>query len=168
MKPETIEKIFNFLEETEGMDIPLSLPVKMKKLKLIEELENHPDGTQYRHEADLHLEYSNIKNLPNDLFVGGYLSLEGTSITKLPDNLYVDGYLYLWGCQQLTKLPDNLYVDTSLYLDRTNIEEIPNHLYVGGHLSIIGTPLAKKYTDERIYELIKLRGGTIKRKIHTK
>jgi hypothetical protein len=147
MKRETIEKIFNFLEETEGK-VPYKWIASIKELELIKELENHSDGTQFRYE--------------------GNLSLGDSNITKLPDNLYVDGYLILFNCQQLKELPDNLYVDTNLYLDRTNIEEIPNHLYVGGHLSIIGTPLAKKYTDERIYELIKLRGGIIKRKIHTK
>jgi hypothetical protein len=63
----------------------------------------------------------------------------------LPSNLYVGKSLKLWGCEQLTKLPDKLYV--------------------GGYLYIENTPLAKKYTNEEIREMITSKGGTIIGKI---
>ena len=142
MKTKTIENILKFLEEKEGMEIPLGLHVKMKKLKLIEELENHPDDTQYMYNGHLNLGRTNIKKLPNDL--------------------YVDGSLSLYYCKQLTELPDKLYVRDSLNIRETNILDIPNNLDVGWMLYIRNTPLAKKYTyDEEIRKIIKLHGGTI-------
>jgi hypothetical protein len=47
----------------------------------------------------------------------------------------------------------------------TSIEEIPNNLYVGGDIYIYDTPLAKKYTDEEIYEIVTSTGGKIIGKI---
>ena len=141
MKRDTIENILNFLEEKEGKELPESWFDSIEKFKLIEELENHPDGTQYRYEDHLELNNSNITKLPNDLYVGGSLNLQN--------------------CTQLTKLPDNLYVSGSLGLDETNITEIPNNLYVGHSLFIKNTPLAKKYSNEKIREMITSKGGTI-------
>ena len=180
MEKETIEKILNFLKEKEGKEFP-------QNWNIIERLENHPDGTQYRYEGGLYLMDTNIKKLPNDLYVGGDLRLDDTNIKKLPDNLYIDGYLELTNCKQLTKLPDNLriiggflalencekviklpdnlYVGESLIIIGTSIEEIPDNLYVGGDLYINDTPLAKKYTDEQIREMITSKGGTIKARI---
>jgi len=167
MKTETIEKILNFLEEKEGMEIPLGLHVKMKKLKLIEELENHPDDTQYNHEGDLDLTYSKITKLPNYLYVKGDLYLwDCKQLTKLPDGLLiVKSTLSLSGCAKITELPDNLFVGSYLSVIETNIEDIPNNLYVGLNLYIQNTPLAKKYTHKQIYEMIKLRGGELVGKI---
>ena len=143
MKLETIEKIFNFIKEKEGMDIPLIFLVKIEKLKFIEELENHPYGIQYKHKGDLNLSYSKI--------------------TKLPNDLYVVRSLVLYDCQQLTKLPDNLYVGGDLNLfNCRNITELPNKLYVEGFFIIIKTKLANKYSDEEIYEMVRLGGGEIK------
>ena len=180
MKTETIEKILNFLKEKEGRGIP-------QNWNLIERLENHPDGTQYRYKGGLYLMDTNIKKLPNDLYVGGDLRLDDTNIKKLPDNLYIDGYLELTNCKQLTKLPDNLriiggfleltncekviklpdnlYVGESLIIIGTSIEEIPDNLYVGGDLYINNTPLADKYTDEEIRDIVASKGGTLIGKI---
>ena len=155
MKTETIEKIFNFLKEKEGQAFP-------DKWKLIKELETHPDGTQYRYDGMLDLSNTNISKLPNDLYVRGSLRLTACKqITKLPDKLYVTGYLDLSNCKQLTELPNNLYVRHTFWLDDSNIAEIPDNLYVGGSLYMANTPLANKYTNEEIYEMIKLRGGKI-------
>jgi hypothetical protein len=145
MKAETIEKILNFLEDKEGMEIPQNLFNSIKKLKLIEKLENHPDGTQYRYNEDLMLNYSKIKKLPNDL--------------------YVEGSLGLQDCRQLTKLPDKLYVGGDLFLTHSNITKLPDDLYVGGVLDIRDTPLANKYTDKQIYRLVASTGGEITGKI---
>ena len=88
------------------------------------------------------------------------------NITKLPNDLYVDGVLNLWGCKQLTKLPDKLHVTQSLTILRTSIEELPDNLYVGGSLYMANTPLADKYTDEEIREMITSKGGTLIGKIY--
>jgi hypothetical protein len=87
-----------------------------------------------------------------------------TKLTKLPNKLYVGEGFYL-NNSNITKLPDNLYVGDSLNIKETSIEEIPNKLYVGWNLFIQNTPLAKKYTDEEIYEMITSTGGEIVRKI---
>ena len=178
MERNTIDNILNFLEEKEGKEIPEAWLDSREQLKLIKELETHPDGTQYRHEDHLELNNSNIKKLPNDLYVEGVLNLRNCQdLTKLPDKLYVEGDLFLSdcnqlrrlpdnlyfygaldlrGCHYLTELPDNLYVKGSLGLDWTNITELPNNLYVGINLYINDTPLAKNYTDDEIREIIKL------------
>ena len=159
MKRETIEKILNFLNEKEGKEFP-------QTWNLIENLETHPDGVQYRYEGYLNLIESNITKLPNDLYVDGNLSLiDCKQLTELPGKLHVYGILSLRHSNQLTKLPDNLYVKESLDLCGTNIEKLPNNLYVGVNLYINNTPLAKKYTDDEIREMITSKGGTIKGRI---
>ena len=207
MKKETIKNILNFLKEKEGKKLPYMWVRGIRVEELIQEFENHPDGAQYRYEGDLDLGYSNIRKLPNDLYVGGFLSLSNCSqLTKLPNKLYVDGFLslsncteltilpndlhvetdldlrgciqitelpnnlyvgdslYLIGCEQITELPDNLHLDV-LNLDGTNITELPNNLYVN-LLSITGSLLAKKYTDDEIYEIIESTGGKIPERIY--
>ena len=166
MERNTIEKIFNFLKEKEGKQIPSKWFDLMKKLKLIKELENYTDGVQYKHKGNLTLSYTRITKLPNDLYVDGSLFLwDCAKLTKLPDNLYVGKNLDLWGCEQLTKLPDNLYVGQSLIMIGTSIEEIPDNLYVNGDIYIYDTPLAKKYTDKEIYRLVASTGGELIGKI---
>ena len=178
MERNTIEKIFNFLKEKEDKQLPKKWVKLIEKLKLIKELENHPDDIQYRHEGELFLSKTNIKKLPNDLYVDGDLDLSNCQyLTKLPDKLYVGGWLDLKGCErlkklpnlldvtyglnlsgckQITELPDNLYAKGSLGLDGTNIEKLPNNLYVGINLYINNTPLAKNYTDDEIRDIVKL------------
>ena len=207
MERKTIQNILNFLKEKEGKELPYMWGRGLRVEELIHKLENHPDGTQYRYEGDLDLGYSNIRKLPNDLYVGGVLSLSNCSqltklpnklyvgdslllmaceqlselpndlhveidldlrgciqITELPNNLYVGEGLFLPGCEQITELPDNLHVDI-LNLDGTNITELPNNLYVD-ILSIRGSLLAKKYTDDEIYEIIESTGGEIAERIY--
>jgi len=162
MKIETIEKILNFLKEKENKELPKSWFDSIEKLKLIEKLKNHPDGTQYRYEGWLSLSGTNIKKLPNDLYVDGRLSLANCGqFKKLPDNLYVGRSLNLYDCEQLAKLPDNLYVGRNLNISYTNITELPNKLYVGDDLYIYSTPLADKYTDKQIRDIVTSTGGQI-------
>ena len=159
MKKETMDKIFNFLKEKEGKELP-------KNWNIIERLENHPDDIQYRYDGILSLSHSNITKLPNDLYVDGHLWLDNTNITKLPDKLYVDCSLSLENCKQLTKLPNNLYVGG--YLDLTNCEhitELPDDLYVGRNLFIYNTPLAENYSVDEIRKMITSKGGTLIGKI---
>ena len=102
-----------------------------------------------------------LTKLPDDLYVGVNLDLTNcTKLTELPDNLHVGDNLNLTNCTKLTELPDNLYVGEELMLERLNITEIPNNLYVG-HLVIKDSLLAKKYTDDEIYEIIESTGGEI-------
>ena len=49
MNRNTIEKIFNFLKEKEGKEIPEAWLDFIAKEKFIQELENHPDGIQYKY-----------------------------------------------------------------------------------------------------------------------
>ena len=117
MNRETIEKMLNFMKEKEGYELPEAWFDSIKKLELVRELENHPDGTQYRYEGDL--------------------DLDNTNIIKLPNDLHVDGHLSLRSCSQLTKLPDKLYVKTILHVVESIIEELPNDLYVGRHINLM-------------------------------
>jgi hypothetical protein len=154
MDRETIENILNFLKEKENKEFP-------QKWNLIDKLENHPDDIQYKYEGDLELSNTNIKKLPNDLYVEGYLNLSNTNITKLPNDLYVEGGLFLMGCSQLTELPDELYVGGNLVLNDSNITELPYSLYVGTNLYTGNTPLANKHTDDEIIEMIDSNEGII-------
>ena len=133
MEKETIEKILNFLKEKEGKEFP-------QNWNIIERLENHPDGTQYRYEGGLYLMDTNIKKLPDDLYVDGDLNLINSTIKKIPNKLHVEGDLIIWD---------------------SNITELPDYLYVGRNLMIERTPLAKKYTNEEIIEMITSKGGQI-------
>ena len=168
MKIKTIENILNFLKEKEGKELPKKWFDSVEKLKLIHELENHPDGAQYRHERGLHLEGSNITKLPNDLYVEGYLNLiNNKKLTKLPNDLHVDASLDLYGCQQLTELPKKLYVGGYLNLaDCKQLTELPDNLYVGGDLGIYYTPISQKYSSDEIREMITSKGGTLIGKIY--
>jgi len=184
MKIETIEKIFNFLKEKENKQIP----ERWFDFKFIDELENHPDDIQYKHNGNLILSRTNIIKLPNDLYVDGNLHLFNCKqLTELPIKLYVRGYLMLFGCEQLTKLPDNLYVGgylnlgickqlrdlpNDLYVGKSldlwgceQLTKLPNNLYVGGDFNVGDTPLADKYTDEQIRDIVTSTGGEIVRKI---
>ena len=147
MEKETIKNILIFLKNKEGKKLPKKWFDSVEKLKLIQELENHPDGIQYKHRGSLDLNKSKITKLPNDLYVDGYLNLRYCQyLTELPNNLYVGGYLNLADCKQLTELPDNLYV--------------------GGDLGIYYTAIAQKYSSDEIREMITSKGGTLIGKIY--
>jgi hypothetical protein len=165
MNRQTIENILNFLKEKEGQKIPYEWVDSKEKFKLIEELENYPDGTQYRYNDHLYLWGIQIKKLPNNLHVSGFLDLSYSNIPKLPDKLYVRGYFNLDGCKQITELPNNLQVGGDLVLHGTNITELPNNLYVGIDLYIGNTPLADEYTDEEIIKIVESTRGQIEGKI---
>jgi hypothetical protein len=143
MKRRTIENILKFLEAKDNKEIPYRWFDSLQKHNLVTKLENHPDDIQYKH--------------------NGNLELINTPITKLPNDLYVEGGLELNDCVKLTKLPDNLYVEGDLNLfNCRNITELPNKLYVEGFFIIVKTKLANKYSDEEIYEMVRLGGGEIK------
>ena len=187
MKTEIIKNILTFLKEKEGHELPKAWIDLIKKLKLIQELENHPDGTQYKHRGSLDLSDSTIRKLPNDLYVDGNFNLRACKqITELPDNLYVGGFLSLLKCKQITELPDGIHVEGDLNLSGTNITKLPDNLYVWGNLELFScqklielpenlyvgrdvyiydTLLAEKYTNEEIREIVTSKGGKIEGQI---
>ena len=64
-----------------------------------EQLEAMIDG-----DGDLILSNKNITQLPDNLTVGGSLSLDGcTSLTQLPDNLTVGGSLHRFNVKHFEK-----------------------------------------------------------------
>ena len=186
MKRQTIENILNFLKEKEGHELPKAWIDLIKKLKLIQELENYPDGTQYKHRGSLDLRDSTIRKLPNDLHVTGYLRLTGCKqLTELPKILYV-GESFWIDYSNITELPDYLHVEGSLHLDSSNITKLPNDLYVWGNLELFSCQklielpenlyvgrdvyiydalLAEKYTNEEIREIVTSKGGKIEGQI---
>ena len=163
MKLETIEKILNFIRLKEDKEIPQKWYANLPKLNLIKNLENHPDGVQYKYGGDLDLSGSSIKKLPNQFYIMGDLDLSGCEELKfLPFDLYVRGLLDLFNTN-IKKLPDDLYVGSNLLLDGcTELTEIPNNLYVGGNIYLRETPLANKYTIEEIRKIVTSTGGIIK------
>jgi hypothetical protein len=98
-----------------------------------------------------------IKSLPKDLNVDGGLDLGYcTDLTSLPNNLKVGGYLSLYNTK-ITSLPEGLQVGWDLYLDYTMINTLPKGLQVDGDLSITNNPLAK-LSDETILSMIEPDG----------
>jgi len=160
MEIKTIKNILDFIE---NIDNKTPSYFSLRKLNLMYDLENCPDGTQFTHNDNLYLYAMPIKKLPNKLYVKGYLMLKecknlkellgdlrvegwadlvGLNITKLPNKLYVDDYLDLDSCEELIELPSELYVGGSLNLsDCIKIKELPDDLYVGGNLGIISTQI---------------------------
>ena len=67
-----------------------------------------------------------ISRFPNDLYVKGSLILCNlTNLRKLPDNLYVGGRLSLVGTD-VTKLPENAQIKKAIRIDKSKITEIPD------------------------------------------
>ena len=147
---------------------------------LFSQIEKLPDN--FTVNGDLWLDNcKNLQSLPNGLKVKGFLDLRGTNITslpsdlkvednlilmysqieKLPDNLIVNGTLDLESCKNLKSLPNGLKV-TNLDLRRTNITFLPSDLEVEGDLILLGTPIANRYTEEQIREMILGVKGKIK------
>ena len=134
MVKETLKRIFEFLEE-KGEHIA---PFKWKL-------------------------FNNIPLTKEELNVEGSLNLSYSKITQLPKGLKVNGGLYLENTN-IKSLPEGLIVRFSLSLSYTKIESLPKGLKVFGILRIWDTPIAQKYTDEEIREMIK--PGFIKGEIY--
>jgi hypothetical protein len=95
------------------------------------------------------------------------LYLQASRIKKLPNDLYVGGDLSLINCEDLKEFPDKLYVGGDLKLSNSGITELPKYLFVKGDLSLRNTPLLKKYTMDELYNAVKLGGGRIPSRIYT-
>ena len=132
-----IYNLFKFLGKQEGTKTPL-------KVKLI---------------------YAPDTLTPDDLKVGGGLSLRNTEITTLPDGLVVGSYLDLSGTK-ITSLPDGLEVGGYLDLNGIKITTLPDDLKIKGSLDLRNTPLGRRYTKEEIEEMIEDKGGNISSDIY--
>ena len=119
-------------------------------------------------DGDLTINYTSIKELPDNLKVGGNLSAEGIPMQRLPnnltvgkslflsyssirtltDNLTVGGDLNLFNTL-ITTLPDNLTVNGNLNMRNTWLDEIPKNLKVAGNIILVNTPLVRKYFHNR-------------------
>ena len=110
MKKETLKRIFEFLKEKEGHNVPFLWKFK-NNIPLIEDDLNI--------KGDLILTYSDIESLPEGLNVRGDLDLFGSKLASLPEGLKVRGYLDL-RYSSIESLPKGLKVrdlhiwDTSL------------------------------------------------------
>jgi hypothetical protein len=153
-----------------------------------ENLESLPEGLEVKQGLNL-INCTSLTSLPEGLKVGGYITLENcTSLTSLPEGLKVEGALYLtnctsltslpkgldvggtldlYGCKKLESLPEGLEVKVGLNLTNcTSLTSLPEGLKVGdGGLFFSGTPLAKKYTDQEVRDIVISRGGEIKGEI---
>jgi len=77
-------------------------------------------------------------------------------------NKFPQGWFDLTDCKKIRNLPDKLYVKSSLYLDGCKeLINLPSKLYVGRNVLIGNTPLANRYTDEEIKDIVASTGGDI-------
>lgn len=132
-----LKKVFNFIKEKRGYNIPL-------KYKLINGLPL--SEYELNVEGDLLLNYDK-------------------KIKSLPNNLNIERDLYCYFCD-IKSLPDNLYVGRNLNISYNDINAIPDNLYVGGYLVLHNTPLSKKYDEEEIRKMIEDKGGYVKARIY--
>jgi hypothetical protein len=101
-----------------------------------------------------------IKSLPKTIHVGGSIVLYNTEITSLPDNLHINGSLDL-NNNPIETLPTGLHVSGYLDLAGTRINSIPRGLRVGNFLALFRTPLAEKYSETEIRNMIEKSGGRV-------
>ena len=136
-------------------DVDLYMHKEMKSLGNLVEVEGYVD-----------IEFTNIKELPENLKINSFLHLMGNDdITELPNGLSVSTisaqgtninkinnitinrnaiFSYMFN---LTSLPDNFNVPGFLDLNYSGIREIPKNLIVGKDFYIKGTPLVDILID---------------------
>jgi len=74
----------------------------------------------------------------NKITIKEHLRLSRTNITSLPNDSFVGGDLHLEYCKNLTSLPKGLKVEGNLYIDNT--------------------PIANKYSNDEIRDMVKPDG----------
>ena len=137
----TQKKIQQYMKDKEQVDLDLSYT----------QITSLPDGLTVRGRLDL--AGTPITSLPSDLEVKTSIDLSDTKITSLPDGLKVEGHLDL-DRAKITSLPDGLTVKGSLFLRGTRVGTLPGNLKVGGNLFLYHTPIAKKYSEEQIRQMV--------------
>jgi len=98
-----------------------------------------------------------IKSLGNLQSVGGYLNLYGTPIKSLGNLQSVGGYLNLYGTP-IKSLLNLQSVGGYLDLERTPIKSLGNLQSVGGYLHLARTPISKKYSEQKIRDMVNVDG----------
>ena len=109
--------------------------------------------------GSLDLSYSDIESLGNLTSVGDCLDLRKTNIESLGNLTSVGGYLDLYGCKDLTSLGNLTSVGGWLDLKGTNIESLGNLTSVGGSLDLENTPISKKYSRDKISNMVEIGGN---------
>ena len=99
-----------------------------------------------------------LTSLGNLTHVKRGLDLRGTNITSLGNLQHVGGYLDLYECKNLTSLGNLTHVGGWLDLRHTKITSLGNLQHVGGDLLLKNTPIAKKYSKQKIRKMIKVEG----------
>lgn len=90
---------------------------------------------------------TDIEVLPSNLMVDGSLAFNQTKIKKLPDNLLVSGNIYASG-SALESLPDNFSLYGNLVLDYLSLDKFPSRLSVHGNLRLYKTKVGGKLITE--------------------
>jgi hypothetical protein len=132
-----IKKILK--EETEHSDvihIP-SFKYFNNDWNFLQEYLESEGNLPYTIDGDLDLRYSEIKSLGNLLSVGGNLNLFETEIKSLGNLRSVGGFLVL---------------------DFAKIESLGNIQFVGGDLYLRVTPIARKYSEKEIRQMVNVGG----------
>ena len=119
----------------------------LKAVKMVQ------DYQQNGSKGELDLRELQITQLPDNLTVRGNLVLIETQIAVLPKNLKVEGGLWLTRTP-ITQLPDNFKVGGSLFISDTGIKALPKDLQVEEDLYIGNTPIARKYSEEQIRQMV--------------
>lgn len=108
--------------------------------------------------GDLDLLGLPIESLGNLKSVGGSLFLNYTPIESLGNLEYVGGDLDLLGAS-IKSLGNLKSVEGTLVLRATKINTLGNLKYVGGALNLQMTPISKKYSLDKIRQLVNVNGN---------
>ena len=107
--------------------------------------------------GSLDISFTKVNKLPYDINIGENISAEYSALKELPDNFTVNGGLNITATP-IKQLPKNLKVQYNLFIDDTMVSDIPYNLEANNFLCS-ETPLANKYTEEEIFNMIVDRGG---------
>ena len=132
------ERQYKLLTEQEEEILSIPFAVFDYNWEVLQKFLEKGGNPPYEIMDDLDLEDSRIQSLGNLTSVGGGLYLSYSKIESLGNLTSVGGNLDLNG---------------------VNIQSLGNLTSVGGWLDLEGTPLSKKYTEEEIREMVKVRGG---------
>jgi hypothetical protein len=81
-----LEKVFNFIKEKRGYNIPILYKIITNKPLTEDELV---------FEGGLDLSYTDVVSLPDNLHIKGDLNLNNTNFSVIPNNLRVEMELYI-------------------------------------------------------------------------
>ena len=151
MKKEIVKRIFEFLEDKGEHNMPFNFKL----------LNNEPlTKRDLNVEGSLYLATKNITSLPKGLNVLGYLAcIDCKNLKFIQEGLYVREDLYLGGCINFESLPNDSFVGGDLHLEYCkNLTSLPKGLKVEGNLYIDNTPIANKYSNDEIRDMVKPDG----------